>query len=65
VLNDCIGFAGPLLLNKLIRFLQQGFAANGHFFFSCDFPDVEKLVIMLSTASLHDLFMLSFWKFSL
>lgn len=32
VLNDCIGFAGPLLLNKLIRFLQQGFAANGHFF---------------------------------
>ncbi|KAF5466867.1 hypothetical protein F2P56_016750 [Juglans regia] len=24
VLNDCIGFAGPLLLNKLIRFLQQG-----------------------------------------
>nr|POF09735.1 abc transporter c family member 13 [Quercus suber] len=27
VLNDCIGFAGPLLLNKLIRFLQQG---SGH-----------------------------------
>ncbi|XP_058004711.1 ABC transporter C family member 13 isoform X3 [Hevea brasiliensis] len=26
VLNDCIGFAGPLLLNKLIRFLQQGSA---------------------------------------
>ncbi|XP_065867125.1 ABC transporter C family member 13 isoform X1 [Euphorbia lathyris] len=24
VFNDCIGFAGPLLLNKLIRFLQQG-----------------------------------------
>ncbi|XP_057968870.1 ABC transporter C family member 13 isoform X3 [Malania oleifera] len=24
VLNDCIGFAGPLLLNKLIRFLQKG-----------------------------------------
>nr|QVT92351.1 ABC transporter [Salvia miltiorrhiza] len=24
VLNDCLGFAGPLLLNKLIRFLQQG-----------------------------------------
>ncbi|XP_059642397.1 ABC transporter C family member 13 isoform X2 [Cornus florida] len=24
VLNDCIGFAGPLLLNKLIQFLQQG-----------------------------------------
>ncbi|XP_028766437.1 ABC transporter C family member 13 isoform X1 [Neltuma alba] len=24
VVNDCIGFAGPLLLNKLIRFLQQG-----------------------------------------
>lgn len=24
VLNDCVGFAGPLLLNKLIRFLQQG-----------------------------------------
>ncbi|KAJ4834345.1 hypothetical protein Tsubulata_020552 [Turnera subulata] len=24
VINDCIGFAGPLLLNKLIRFLQQG-----------------------------------------
>ncbi|KAJ6694900.1 ATP-BINDING CASSETTE SUB-FAMILY C [Salix koriyanagi] len=23
VFNDCIGFAGPLLLNKLIRFLQQ------------------------------------------
>ncbi|XP_028766439.1 ABC transporter C family member 13 isoform X2 [Neltuma alba] len=23
VVNDCIGFAGPLLLNKLIRFLQQ------------------------------------------
>ncbi|KAH7564644.1 hypothetical protein JRO89_XS09G0001300 [Xanthoceras sorbifolium] len=22
--NDCIGFAGPLLLNKLIKFLQQG-----------------------------------------
>nr|AIU41639.1 ABC transporter family protein [Hevea brasiliensis] len=26
LLNDCIGFAGPLLLNKLIRFLQQGSA---------------------------------------
>ncbi|XP_017978946.1 PREDICTED: ABC transporter C family member 13 isoform X3 [Theobroma cacao] len=24
VFNDCIGFGGPLLLNKLIRFLQQG-----------------------------------------
>lgn len=24
ILNDCIGFSGPLLLNKLIRFLQQG-----------------------------------------
>ncbi|KAJ8755380.1 hypothetical protein K2173_019178 [Erythroxylum novogranatense] len=24
VFNDCIGFVGPLLLNKLIRFLQQG-----------------------------------------
>ncbi|KAI3455227.1 hypothetical protein Pfo_011890 [Paulownia fortunei] len=24
VINDCLGFAGPLLLNKLIRFLQQG-----------------------------------------
>ncbi|KAK2986502.1 hypothetical protein RJ640_021377, partial [Escallonia rubra] len=24
VINDCIGFASPLLLNKLIRFLQQG-----------------------------------------
>ncbi|ONI16445.1 hypothetical protein PRUPE_3G098500 [Prunus persica] len=24
VLNDCVGFAAPLLLNKLIRFLQQG-----------------------------------------
>ncbi|PHU24195.1 hypothetical protein BC332_09302 [Capsicum chinense] len=24
VLNDCLGFAGPVLLNKLIRFLQQG-----------------------------------------
>lgn len=22
--NDLIGFAGPLLLNKLIKFLQQG-----------------------------------------
>ncbi|OAY37002.1 hypothetical protein MANES_11G066800v8 [Manihot esculenta] len=27
MLNDCIGFVGPLLLNKLIRFLQQG---SGH-----------------------------------
>lgn len=27
VLNDCIGFAGPLLLNKLIRYLQKG---SGH-----------------------------------
>eukprot|EP00257_Ricinus_communis_P013433 XP_015570862.1 ABC transporter C family member 13 isoform X2 [Ricinus communis] len=26
VFNDCIGFAGPLLLNKLIRFLQRGSA---------------------------------------
>ncbi|KAL9323166.1 hypothetical protein ACSQ67_011219 [Phaseolus vulgaris] len=26
VINDCIGFAGPLLLNKLIQFLQQGSA---------------------------------------
>jgi hypothetical protein len=25
VINDGIGFAGPLLLNKLIKFLQQGF----------------------------------------
>ncbi|KAK1373191.1 ATP-binding cassette, subfamily C (CFTR/MRP), member 10 [Heracleum sosnowskyi] len=24
ILNDCLGFAGPLLLNKLIRFLQEG-----------------------------------------
>ncbi|XP_061373093.1 ABC transporter C family member 13 isoform X2 [Gastrolobium bilobum] len=24
VINDCSGFAGPLLLNKLIQFLQQG-----------------------------------------
>ncbi|GAB4850548.1 ABC transporter C member 13 [Ancistrocladus abbreviatus] len=24
VFNDCVGFAGPLLLNKLIQFLQQG-----------------------------------------
>lgn len=24
VFNDCIGFAGPLLLNKLIRYLQKG-----------------------------------------
>ncbi|PON77820.1 ATP-binding cassette containing protein [Parasponia andersonii] len=24
VLNDCVGFTGPLLLNKLIKFLQQG-----------------------------------------
>ncbi|PQQ11274.1 hypothetical protein Pyn_02136 [Prunus yedoensis var. nudiflora] len=24
VLNDCVGFAAPLLLNKLIHFLQQG-----------------------------------------
>ncbi|XP_049393908.1 ABC transporter C family member 13 isoform X2 [Solanum stenotomum] len=24
VLNDCLSFAGPVLLNKLIRFLQQG-----------------------------------------
>ncbi|BAT91542.1 hypothetical protein VIGAN_07014500 [Vigna angularis var. angularis] len=24
VINDCIGFVGPLLLNKLIQFLQQG-----------------------------------------
>ncbi|KAI4331178.1 hypothetical protein MLD38_029388 [Melastoma candidum] len=24
VTNDCLGFAGPLLLNKLIRFLQNG-----------------------------------------
>ncbi|EXB55132.1 ABC transporter C family member 13 [Morus notabilis] len=27
VLNDCVGFVGPLLLNKLIRFLDQG---SGH-----------------------------------
>ncbi|XP_058226625.1 ABC transporter C family member 13 [Rhododendron vialii] len=24
VLNDCMGFVGPLLLNKLLQFLQQG-----------------------------------------
>ncbi|CBI25173.3 unnamed protein product, partial [Vitis vinifera] len=24
VVNDCIGFVGPVLLNNLIRFLQQG-----------------------------------------
>ncbi|KAL3511976.1 hypothetical protein ACH5RR_024693 [Cinchona calisaya] len=24
VINDCLGFVGPVLLNKLIRFLQQG-----------------------------------------
>nr|XP_048320178.1 ABC transporter C family member 13-like isoform X1 [Ziziphus jujuba var. spinosa] len=31
VINDSVGFAGPLLLNRLIRFLQQGFAAtNGN-----------------------------------
>lgn len=27
VINDGIGFAGPLLLNKLIKFLQQGSAS--------------------------------------
>lgn len=27
VANDGIGFMGPLLLNRLIRFLQQGVAA--------------------------------------
>ncbi|XP_031389468.1 ABC transporter C family member 13 isoform X2 [Punica granatum] len=27
VINDCIGFAGPLLLNRLIRFLERG---SGH-----------------------------------
>ncbi|KAL2533987.1 multidrug resistance-associated protein 11 [Abeliophyllum distichum] len=32
VLNDCLSFAGPILLNKLIRFLQQGSReANGYF----------------------------------
>ncbi|KAJ0850138.1 putative ABC-type xenobiotic transporter [Helianthus annuus] len=24
VLNDCLGFAGPLLLNMLIKYLQEG-----------------------------------------
>ncbi|GMQ09248.1 hypothetical protein CsSME_00052686 [Camellia sinensis var. sinensis] len=24
VLNDCMGFVGPLLLNQLLQFLQQG-----------------------------------------
>ncbi|CAI9113865.1 OLC1v1014556C1 [Oldenlandia corymbosa var. corymbosa] len=28
VINDCLGFVGPVLLNKLIRFLQQG---TGHY----------------------------------
>ncbi|XP_022853952.1 ABC transporter C family member 13 isoform X4 [Olea europaea var. sylvestris] len=32
VLNDCLGFAGPILLNKLIHFLQKGSReANGYF----------------------------------
>ncbi|CAL9010883.1 unnamed protein product [Prunus brigantina] len=36
VLNDCVGFAAPLLLNKLIRFLQQGFAEfDGFLFIDC------------------------------
>jgi hypothetical protein len=34
VFNDFIGFAGPLLLNKLIRFLQQGFQCLIIFFFN-------------------------------
>ncbi|XP_074354051.1 ABC transporter C family member 13 isoform X2 [Apium graveolens] len=28
ILNDCLGFAGPLLLNKLIRFLQEAGGEN-------------------------------------
>ncbi|XP_058780381.1 ABC transporter C family member 13-like isoform X2 [Vicia villosa] len=33
VINDGIGFAGPLLLNKLIKFLQQGSASwDGYLF---------------------------------
>ncbi|KAL5574463.1 hypothetical protein UlMin_016162 [Ulmus minor] len=28
VINDSVGFAGPLLLNKLIRFLQEGGSGN-------------------------------------
>ena len=37
VLNDSVGFAGPLLLNKLIQFLQQGLQAfdNTLFTFLC------------------------------
>ncbi|XP_010533091.1 PREDICTED: ABC transporter C family member 13 isoform X2 [Tarenaya hassleriana] len=32
VFNDCIGFAGPLLLNKLIRYLEQGSGSSGGYF---------------------------------
>jgi len=33
VINDCIGFAGPLLLNKLIKFLQEGYPFRYKFLF--------------------------------
>ena len=33
VINDCIGFAGPLLLNKLIKFLQEGYPFLHKFLF--------------------------------
>ena len=32
VINDCFGFAGPLFLNKLIQFLQQGVTTSNKVF---------------------------------
>ncbi|CAO2815887.1 unnamed protein product [Amaranthus hypochondriacus] len=34
VFNDCMGFAGPLLLNKLIQFLQKGSGGMDGFLFA-------------------------------
>nr|QGP74118.1 ABCC transporter [Sedum alfredii] len=49
LLNDSIGFVGPLLLNKLIRFLQQGSHGLDGFIFAMGLGCVSVLKSFLDT----------------
>ncbi|XP_060667308.1 ABC transporter C family member 13 isoform X2 [Ziziphus jujuba] len=55
VINDSVGFAGPLLLNRLIRFLQQG---SGN-------PDGYLLAVLLGLTSIFKSFLDTQYSFHL
>ncbi|XP_057540622.1 ABC transporter C family member 13 isoform X4 [Amaranthus tricolor] len=49
VFNDCMGFAGPLLLNKLIQFLQKGSGGMDGFLFAVSLGLTSVLKSVLDT----------------